>query len=39
MREFKVGDVLYSDDQTHIGENIGSTPSHAILVEMRSGAK
>ncbi len=39
MREFKAGDVLYSDDQTHIGENIGNTPSHAILVEMKPGAK
>ncbi|MDA0994756.1 MAG: hypothetical protein O3A13_14135 [Proteobacteria bacterium] len=37
-REFKAGDVLYSDEQTHIGENIGSTPSHAIIVEMKTPA-
>jgi beta-alanine degradation protein BauB len=35
MREFKGGDVLYSDAQTHIGENIGTTPTHVILVEMK----
>ncbi len=39
MREFKAGDILYSDDQTHIGENIGDTPTHVIMVEMKSGAK
>jgi hypothetical protein len=35
MREFKAGDVLYSDEQTHIGENIGDTPTHAIIVELK----
>ena len=35
MREFKAGDVLYSDEQTHIGENIGTTPTHVIMVEMK----
>ncbi|TVT54233.1 MAG: cytoplasmic protein [Sedimenticola thiotaurini] len=37
MREFKAGDVLYSDEQTHIGENVGETPTHIIMVEMKSG--
>ncbi|MCW8905624.1 MAG: cytoplasmic protein [Sedimenticola sp.] len=37
MREFKTGDVLYSDDQTHIGENLGETPTHVIMVEMKPG--
>jgi hypothetical protein len=37
MREFKAGDVLYSDAQTHIGENVGETPTHVIMVEMKSG--
>jgi beta-alanine degradation protein BauB len=39
MREFKAGDVLYSDDQTHIGENVGTTPTHVIMVELKAPAK
>ena len=35
-RQFKVGDVMWSDAQTHIGENTGQTPTHVILVEMKS---
>ena len=35
MREFKAGDVLYSEAQTHIGENVGNTPTHVIMVEMK----
>jgi beta-alanine degradation protein BauB len=35
LREFKAGDVLYSDAQTHIGENVGSTPTHVIMVELK----
>jgi len=35
MREFKAGDVLWSDAQTHIGENIGDTPTHVIMVEIK----
>lgn len=34
-REFKVGDVLYSDGETHIGENIGSTPTNVLMVEIK----
>ncbi len=34
-REFKAGDVLWSDAQTHIGENVGTTPTHVIMVEMK----
>lgn len=34
-REFKAGDVLYSDAQTHIGANIGDTPTHVIIVEFK----
>lgn len=36
LRKFAAGDVLYSDAQTHIGENTGTTPTHAIMVEMKS---
>jgi beta-alanine degradation protein BauB len=35
LREFKAGDVLWSDAQTHIGENVGDTPTHVIMVEMK----
>ncbi len=34
-REFKAGDVMYSDAQTHIGENIGETPTHVVIVELK----
>jgi beta-alanine degradation protein BauB len=39
VREFKAGDVIYSDEQTHIGENVGSTPTHVIMVELKEAAK
>jgi hypothetical protein len=35
LREFKGGDVIYSDEQIHIGENIGESPTHVIMVEMK----
>lgn len=35
LREFKAGDVLYSNGETHIGENIGTTPTQIIMVEMK----
>jgi beta-alanine degradation protein BauB len=35
MREFKAGDVLWSPEQTHSGENVGRTSTHALLVEMK----
>jgi beta-alanine degradation protein BauB len=34
-REFKAGDVLWSDAQTHVGENVGTTPTHVLIVEMK----
>lgn len=34
-REFKAGDVLYSDAQTHIGANVGDTPTNVIIVEFK----
>ena len=33
-REFKPGDVMWSDEQTHIGENVGDTPTRVIMVEL-----
>jgi beta-alanine degradation protein BauB len=34
-REFKAGDVMWSEAQTHIGENIGDTPTRVIIVELK----
>ena len=34
-REFKIGDMLQSEAQTHIGENVGDTPTHVIMIEMK----
>lgn len=34
-REFKPGEVLWSDAQTHIGSNVGQTPTHVIMVELK----
>lgn len=39
MREFKVGDVMHSPAQTHIGENVGSTPTHVIMIELKDGVQ
>lgn len=35
IREFKAGDLFWSDAQTHIGENVGDTPTHVIMIEMK----
>lgn len=34
-RQFKAGDVIWSPAQTHVGENVGNTPTHAIIVESK----
>lgn len=34
-REFKAGDILYSNGETHIGENVGQTPTQVLMVEMK----
>lgn len=34
-REFVSGDIIWSDAQTHIGENIGITDTHALIVELK----
>jgi beta-alanine degradation protein BauB len=36
MREFKAGDVMFSPEQVHIGENVGTTPTHVIMVELKT---
>jgi hypothetical protein len=35
-REFRAGDVLYSNGEQHIGENVGTTPTQVLLVEIKS---
>jgi beta-alanine degradation protein BauB len=35
MREFKAGDILWSEAQTHVGINIGDVPTHALLIELK----
>lgn len=34
-REFKAGEMLQSGAQTHIGENVGDTPTHVLIIEMK----
>ncbi|MBN1758595.1 MAG: hypothetical protein JW863_09770 [Chitinispirillaceae bacterium] len=36
-REFKKGDVMWMKDQIHTGENIGTTETHVLIVEVKSG--
>jgi beta-alanine degradation protein BauB len=38
-RKFKSGDVIWSPAQTHIGQNVGPTPTHAIIVEAKPDGK
>ncbi len=34
-REFKTGDIIWSEEQIHIGENIGETETHVLIVELK----
>lgn len=34
-REFKGGEVIWNDEQSHIGENIGQTMTHVLIVELK----
>lgn len=34
-REFKKGDVMWMKEQIHIGENIGTTETHVLIVELK----
>lgn len=36
-REFAAGEVMWSDAQTHVGTNTGETPTHVLIVELKSG--
>ena len=35
VREFKAGDVLYSAGETHVGVNVGDTPTQVVIVELK----
>ncbi|HEX6019200.1 MAG TPA: hypothetical protein VFZ28_13985 [Burkholderiaceae bacterium] len=37
-REFKTGDVMWSPAQTHVGHNVGGTPTHVLMVELKPDA-
>jgi quercetin dioxygenase-like cupin family protein len=34
-RSFKAGEAVFMDGQTHVGENIGDTETHALIVELK----
>ncbi len=34
-RSFTPGQVLFSDAQAHMGENVGTTDTHIIMVELK----
>jgi hypothetical protein len=38
MAEGKVGDVFWSEAETHEVENISGRNSHALLIELKPGA-
>jgi hypothetical protein len=35
IREFKAGDVIWSDAQIHVGENIGETNTYVLMIELK----
>lgn len=37
-RKFNAGEVMWSEAQTHTGENTGSTPTHVLIVEAKATA-
>lgn len=34
-KEFKGGEILWNEEQSHIGENIGDTNTHVLIVELK----
>lgn len=38
QRDFQAGDVMWSEAQTHIGENVGTTPTEVVMVELKPAA-
>ncbi len=37
-KQLKQGDVVWMKDQIHIGENIGTTDTHALIIELKEPA-
>ncbi len=37
-RQFKEGDAMWSDEQIHVGENVGETPTHVVIMELKKAA-
>jgi beta-alanine degradation protein BauB len=35
VREFKPGEVMWTDAHSHIGENIGDTDTHVLIIELK----
>jgi hypothetical protein len=38
-REFAAGEVIWMKDQKHIGENVGQTETHVLIVELKEPGK
>lgn len=34
-RQFEEGEVMWSNAQTHVGKNVGETPTHVLMVELK----
>jgi|RhiMetdeSRZDD1v2_1073273.scaffolds.fasta_scaffold2894732_1 beta-alanine degradation protein BauB len=39
VREFKPGEVMWTDAHSHIGENIGETATHVLIIELKEPRK
>ena len=37
-REFKAGEIVWMNSQSHIGENIGDTDTHVLITELKETA-
>jgi hypothetical protein len=35
VREFRAGEVVFGKAQSHIGENVGSTDTHVLIIELK----
>lgn len=35
VREIRAGEVMWGKAQSHIGENVGSTDTHVVIVELK----
>jgi beta-alanine degradation protein BauB len=38
-KDLKAGDVIWMKDQIHVGENIGKTDTHALIIELKETPK